>query len=92
MEGRLKVTDFYQTPNIDCAIEIDNLDTAFFRQEWLFVTTKDAPVIIRQFSLKSKKKEKEILLPHEHLAGVATLCDIICVYFEGKEDLWVCSG
>jgi len=92
MEGRLTVTDFYQTPNIDCAIEIHNLHTAFFRQEWLFITTKDAPVLLQQFSLKSKKKENEILLPHEGLAGMTTLGDLTCVYFSGMEDLFVCSG
>lgn len=56
MQQRLKVNDFYQPINLTLAIEIDNLDQAFFVQDWLFVTTKDAPIIMQQYSLKSKNK------------------------------------
>jgi hypothetical protein len=56
MEQRLKVSDFYQLPTLTCAIEIDNLENAYFVHDWLFVTTKDAPIVLQQYSLKSKSK------------------------------------
>jgi hypothetical protein len=73
-------------------VQIDNLDKAFFVQEKMFVTTKDAPIILQQFSLKSKVKEKEYLLPYETLAGVEVFGSLICLYFVENEDLWICTG
>lgn len=92
MQERLTVKDFYQTPTLVSAIEIDNLQKAFFVGEWLFVTTKDAPIVLQQYSLKSKSKKKEYLLPFEGLAGVDILGDTIALFFNNNEDLWVCIG
>lgn len=58
MQERLAVKDFYKTPTLASAIEIENLQKAFFVGEWLFVTTKDAPIVLQQYSLKNKAKDK----------------------------------
>ena len=81
MEERLRVNDFYKPLEITCAIEIENLDRAFFVREKLFVTTKDALVVLQQFSLKTKLKEKSYLLPFEKLSGVNLINNVICVFF-----------
>lgn len=81
MEERLRVNDFYKPLDLTCAIEIENLDRAFFVQEKLFVTTKDALVVLQQFSLKTKLKEKSYLLPFERLAGVQIIDSILCLFF-----------
>jgi WD40 repeat protein len=92
MQERLTVKDFYKAPTLASAIEIDNLHKTFFVREWLFVTTKDAPIVLQQYSLKSKSKEKEYLLPFEDIAGVDILGSTITLFFNNNEDLWVCLG
>lgn len=52
MADRLKVADFYHSLEVKCVLEVMYLEKAFFLNDKLFVTTKDAPILLHQYSLK----------------------------------------
>jgi hypothetical protein len=46
MIERLKVSDFYKESEINCVREIEYLQKAFFEDEKMYYTTKDAPILL----------------------------------------------